>query len=242
MFDLLTEMAQNPVTVKAWRAQVSDAFSDNRFFNAPPSSHAKWKPLIQALMASDKERLVELTGSSSSNFILGGFLELTFRTAKISTVSSANIFTNRELESLSRALSLRRLTYTIFTGEQNRFLTQLPIIQEKLVDLLRSPVGDMVHAEVRGFSSRPHPSAHTSVQVYLCLRVLFCRMGNHHLAGLWPVILTELVRSFPELVLKDLALTPPPISSASSSPSSTRPFQTAPTSSSSSFRPASSSI
>ncbi|KAL8286531.1 hypothetical protein RQP46_004548 [Phenoliferia psychrophenolica] len=164
VFDLLTEMAKNPATLKAWRTQVGDAFSDNRFFNAPPSSHAKWKPLVQALMASDKERLVELT-------------------AKISTVSSANIFTNRELESLSRALSLRRLTYTIFTGDKNRFLTQLPIIQEKLVDLLRSNVGDMVHAEV-----------------YLCLRVLFCRIGNHHLAGLWPVILTELLRLFESLV------------------------------------------
>lgn len=33
-----------------------------------------------------------------------------------------------------------------------------------------------------------------TVQVYLCLRVLFCRIDNQHLAGLWPVILTELVR------------------------------------------------
>lgn len=64
-------------------------------------------------------------------------------------MASANIFTNRELESLSRALSLRRLTYVLFTGEKDRYLTQLPLIQEKLVDLLRSPVGDMVHAEVR---------------------------------------------------------------------------------------------
>ncbi|KAM0754971.1 hypothetical protein T439DRAFT_284317 [Meredithblackwellia eburnea MCA 4105] len=164
VFDLLTEMAKNPATLKAWKTQVSDVFSDNRFFNATPACHEKWKPLVQALMASDKERLVELTGT-------------------ISTVSSANIFTNRELESLSRALSLRRLTYTIFTGDKNRFLTQLPIIQEKLVDLLRSSVGDMVHAEV-----------------YLCLRVLFCRMGTHHLAGLWPVILTELLRLFESLV------------------------------------------
>lgn len=55
-------MARNPQTTKAWRSQVSDAFADNRFFNAPPSIHPKWKPLIQALMASDKERLIELTG------------------------------------------------------------------------------------------------------------------------------------------------------------------------------------
>ncbi|BGP14202.1 hypothetical protein JCM10213v2_002145 [Rhodosporidiobolus nylandii] len=160
VFALLHEMAKNPQTLKAWRAVVLDAFSDNRFFNAPPSVHEQWKPLVRALATSDKERIGELT-------------------SKISTASSANIFTNRELESLSRALSLRRLTYTLFTGEKDRYLTQLPLIQEKLVDLLRSNVGDVV---------------------YLCLRVLFCRIGNQHLSGLWPVILTELLRLFDSLI------------------------------------------
>ena len=136
-------MSKNPQTVKAWRTQVSDAFADNRFFNAPPSANVRWKPLIQALMASDKERLVELT-------------------ARISTAASANIFTNRELESLSRALSLRRLTYVLFTGDKDRYLTQLPLIQEKLVDLLRSPVGDMVHSEVR--SARTREWCHSLMQ------------------------------------------------------------------------------
>ncbi|GAA5884793.1 hypothetical protein JCM16303_007269 [Sporobolomyces ruberrimus] len=168
VFDLLNEMVKSTQASKAWRSTVGDAFADNRFFNAPPSSNAQWKPLVQALMA-EKERLPDLI-------------------AKISTASSANIFTNRELESLSRALSLRRLTYALFTGEKDRFLTQLPIIQEKLVDLLRSSVGDMVHAEV-----------------YLCLRVLFCRIGNQHLAGLWPVILTELLRLFESLVDRKVA-------------------------------------
>ncbi|CEQ42798.1 SPOSA6832_04666 [Sporobolomyces salmonicolor] len=180
VFELLQEMAKNPQTVKAWRSTVADAFADNRFFNAPPSLNVQWKPLIQALMSSDKERLPDLAG-------------------KISTVSSANIFTNRELESLSRALSLRRLTYTIFTGDKDRFVTQLPIIQEKLVDLLRSSVGDMVHAEVGSAISPVDDlllTRDTVHQVYLCLRVLFCRVGNQHLAGLWPVILTELVSGF----------------------------------------------
>ncbi|GAA5831398.1 hypothetical protein JCM3766R1_001734 [Sporobolomyces carnicolor] len=163
IFDLLHEMVRATQASKAWRSTVADAFADNRFFNAKPESNAQWKPLIQALMV-DKERLPDLVG-------------------KISTASSANIFTNRELESLSRALSLRRLTYALYTGEKDRFLAQLPIIQEKLVDLLRSSVGDMVQAEV-----------------YLCLRVLFCRIGNQHLAGLWPVILTELLRLFESLV------------------------------------------
>ncbi|SCZ93044.1 BZ3500_MvSof-1268-A1-R1_Chr6-2g08425 [Microbotryum saponariae] len=164
VFSLLHEMVKNPATVKAWKTMVSDAFGDNRFFNAPPTADAHWRPVIQAFVASDKERLVELT-------------------SKISSVSSANIFTNRELENLSRALSLRRLTYVLFTGDKDRFLTQLPMIQEKLVDLLRSSVGDMVHAEV-----------------YLCLRVLFVRIGNQHLSGLWPTILTDLLRLFDSLV------------------------------------------
>lgn len=55
-------MTRYPTNLKAWKSQVVDIFSDNRFFNSPPSSHSNWKPLIQALMTSDKERLVELIG------------------------------------------------------------------------------------------------------------------------------------------------------------------------------------
>lgn len=147
-------MTRYPTNLKAWKSQVVDIFSDNRFFNSPPSSHSNWKPLIQALMTADKERLVELTGEfflSSLRFCKSE-ANVQIILAKVTTAPSANIFTNRELESLSKTLSLRRLTYTIFTGDKNKFLTQLPIIQEKLVDLLRSNVGDIVHAEVSALS------------------------------------------------------------------------------------------
>lgn len=55
-------MARYPTNLKAWKTQVGEIFADNRFFNSSPSSHPNWKPLIQALMTSDKERFVELTG------------------------------------------------------------------------------------------------------------------------------------------------------------------------------------
>ena len=42
-------------------------------------------------------------------------------------------------------------------------------------------------------------------QVYLCLRVLLCRIANQHLAGLWPVILTELVRALSFLSIRTVA-------------------------------------
>lgn len=99
------------------------------------------------------------------------------RVGKIATAPSANIFTNREYELLLQSLSLRRLSYVIFTGDKNHFLTQLPSIVEKLVDILRNV-----------------PSAVVQSEVYLCTRVLLCRLSPHNLTSYWPVILTEMVR------------------------------------------------
>lgn len=86
---------------------------------------------MQALITSDKERFPELIHKISS-----------------SNSSAANIFINRELENLSKSIAIRRLSYTIYCGEKNRYLTQLPAIQEKVVELLRANVSDLVHSEV----------------------------------------------------------------------------------------------
>lgn len=96
--------------------------------------------------------------------------------AKVATAPSANIFTNREYEMLLRSLNVRRLSFIIFTGEKNHFLTQLPVIQEKLVDILRNVAAPIVQSEV-----------------FLCVRVLLCRLSKHNLTSFWPVLLTELV-------------------------------------------------
>lgn len=78
---------------------------------------------------------------------------------------------------LLRSLNIRRLSFVLFSAERNHFLLQLPSIQERLVELLRTNiVSPMVHSEV-----------------YLCLRVLICRVAPRELSNLWPIILTELV-------------------------------------------------
>ena len=77
---------------------------------------------------------------------------------------------------LLRSLNFRRLSYVILTGEKNQFLIQLPTIQEKLVDTLRNVSAPIVQSEV-----------------YLCVRILLCRLSPHNLSSFWPVILTELV-------------------------------------------------
>lgn len=77
---------------------------------------------------------------------------------------------------LLRSLNLRRLSYVIFAGEKNHFLTQLPSIQEKLVDIFRSVTSPVVLSEV-----------------FLCIRVLLCRLSPRNMTSFWPVVLTELV-------------------------------------------------
>ncbi|OJT08448.1 Protein dopey [Trametes pubescens] len=102
---------------------------------------------------------------------------------KITTAPSANIFTNREYEMLLRSLNLRRLSYVILSAEKNHFLAHLPSIQEKLVDTLRNVSAPIVQSEV-----------------YLCVRVLLCRLSPHNLSSFWPVILTELYRIFEQIL------------------------------------------
>lgn len=164
ILDLLIEMTKHSAAAKAWRAHVTETFGDPKFFNCSPETGRRWKLIIQALLNTDKERFTEML-------------------SRLTTAPSANIFTNKEMEMVTRSLNLRRITYAIYAAEYNRFLVHLPSIQEKVVDLLRSNVGEIVHAEV-----------------YLCMRVLLCRIANQHLGGFWPIILTELTRLFESMI------------------------------------------
>lgn len=56
---------------------------------------------------------------------------------------------------LLRSLNLRRLSFALFAGERNQYLGQLPAIQEKLVDLLRSStLAPVVLSEVSRYKKR----------------------------------------------------------------------------------------
>ncbi|OCF74855.1 hypothetical protein I204_03697 [Kwoniella mangroviensis CBS 8886] len=165
---LLLEIIKIPSAHKTWRTQIGDIFNDSRFFKHNNEADiGYWKTLICGLMDSDKERFTDLLG-------------------KITSASSANIFSNREQEMLVKSLNLRRLSFVLLSAENNHYLVQLPAIQERLVEMLRS--------------SQLSPRVHS--EVYLCLRVLMCRISPQHLTNFWPVILTELLRIF-ELTMDD---------------------------------------
>ncbi|KAF9245665.1 Dopey, N-terminal-domain-containing protein [Melanogaster broomeanus] len=163
--DIIREMTRIPPALKVWRTPVMDILYDNRVFNCNSAAATKWKPVIRALFDSDKTSFGDLLG-------------------RIATAPSTNIFINRENEMLVRSLNLRRLSFVLFTGEKNHFLTQLPSVQEKLVDTLRNVPSPMVQSEV-----------------FLCIRVLLCRLSPHNLTSFWPVILTELYRIFEQIIV-----------------------------------------
>ncbi|KAK8861427.1 hypothetical protein IAR55_002246 [Kwoniella newhampshirensis] len=165
---IVLEITRIPSAVKTWRLQISDAFADSRFFRAKSTEEiGYWEILICALMDSDKERFSDLLG-------------------RITSASSTNIFSNRDQEMLAKSLNLRRLSFVLIAAERNGYLSQLPAIQERLVEMLRSTaVSPRVHSEV-----------------YLCLRVLMCRISPQHLTNFWPVILAELLRIF-EITMDD---------------------------------------
>jgi hypothetical protein len=104
--------------------------------------------------------------------------------AKVGTAPSANIFANREAELAAQARALRRLAAVLLAGGRNHHLAQLPLVLEKLVEVFRSV-----------------PSAAVQSEVYLCLRVLLCRLSPHNLTSFWPVVLTELVSGPPQAVV-----------------------------------------
>ncbi|KAG8967964.1 hypothetical protein FRC03_008985 [Tulasnella sp. 419] len=167
---ILSEMAKIPIAIKAWKNPLVELFNDNRFFNGPPEMAHKWRPLIRSLIEADKQVVTELLG-------------------KLASTPAANIFTNREYETLLRSLNLRRLSFILFAGDKDQFLVQLPAIQERLVDTLRTSSG--VPAVVS--------------EIYLCLRVLLCRLSSRNMLSFWPVILTEMIRTF-----NNIRSSPPP--------------------------------
>ncbi|KAL4070521.1 Dopey, N-terminal-domain-containing protein [Scleroderma citrinum] len=165
VIEIIKEMTKVSVAFKVWRAPVIDILHDNRVFNSNSAVATRWKPVVKALFDSDRASFGDLL-------------------SRIATAPSTNIFANRENEMLLRSLNLRRLSFVLFTGEKNHFLTQLPSVQEKLVDILRNVPSPVVQCEV-----------------YLCIRVLLCRLSRHNLSSFWPVILTELYRIFEQILV-----------------------------------------
>ena len=63
--DIIRELSRIPAAARAWRPTVADAFHDARFFHCSPEAAQKWRPLVRALVDTDKTVFPDLLGRPS---------------------------------------------------------------------------------------------------------------------------------------------------------------------------------
>ncbi|XP_049585021.1 protein dopey-2 isoform X2 [Syngnathus scovelli] len=91
---------------------------------------------------------------------------------------SLKLFANVE----QKPMLLKRQAFAMFSGELDQYHLYLPLIQERLTEALRM-----------------NPSPAVSAQIFLMFRVLLLRISSQHLTSLWPIMVTELIRTFSRL-------------------------------------------
>jgi len=163
VLDLIIEMMKLSYTHRCYKKEIWELFYNSKFFRMNLKISSKWKIIMNTIVQSDTEKFNDLI-------------------SRITLGSPTNIFISREQELANRALMLRRLSYIIFSGENDQYLKQLPIIQEKIVELLKES------------------NNYTNIEVYLFLRVLLRRISTKHLANFWPVLFTELFNLFEKYI------------------------------------------
>ncbi|CAK7216411.1 hypothetical protein SCUCBS95973_002803 [Sporothrix curviconia] len=178
MLVLLQELSRLPNNQKGWKKDVSDAFNDARFFSTNLTLvQSDWLNLLRQWALNDKERMPELL-------------------ARITAPTTAGIVfgvgaTSARLESDRRTqLTLRRMTLLILAAAPDAFVADLPTITEKLVELL-------------GASATSSPSSTTRAEVFMVLRALVLKTSAVHLAGLWPLVDSELHAAISSIVAPD---------------------------------------
>ena len=175
---LLRELSQLPNNQKSWKKDVSDAFNDARFFATNMSLvQSDWLDLLRQWSHSDKERMPELmsrlTAPTTAGIVFGV------------GATSARLEADRRTQ-----LTLRRVALLILAAENDAFVSDLPLVTEKLVEVL-------------GASATSSPSSTTRAEVYMVLRALVLRTSPVHLAGLWPLVDSELHAAIASIVAPD---------------------------------------
>jgi hypothetical protein len=90
-------------------------------------------------------------------------------------------------------LNLRRAATLVLATMSDNFVTDLPVMQEKIVDLLSA-------------TTTSSPSSTTRADIYLLLRALALKTSAVHLSTFWPIINAELHHAISSVVAPDHSL------------------------------------
>lgn len=175
---LLQELSRLPNNQKSWKKDLGDVFNDARFFGSNLALvRNDWLPLLRQWTVSDKERLPEILGRITAPTTAG----IVFGVG----ATSARLEADRKTQ-----LNLRRIATLVLASANDTFVTDLPIILDKLVELL-------------GATSTSSPSSTTRAEAYMVIRALVLKTNAVHLAPLWPIINAELHAAISSVVAPD---------------------------------------
>lgn len=175
---LLHELSRLPNNQKSWKKDVGDAFNDGRFFGMHQSLVLDgWLPLLRQWTVADKEKLPEIVSRITAPTTAG----IVFGVG----ATSARLEADRKTQ-----LNLRRIATLVLAGAEDAFVTDLPTIFDKLVELLAA-------------TSTSSPSSTTRADVYMVVRALVLRTTPVHLAMLWPVVSAEMHAALSSVVAPD---------------------------------------
>lgn len=176
--ELLYHVARLPNTQKAWKKDLADAFNDARFFSNQLSLvDSDWLPLLRQWALSDKDRMPELLSRLAPPSTAG----IVFGVG----ATSARLEADRKTQ-----LNLRRIATLVLAAAEDTFVTDLSVMEEKLVELL-------------GATATSSPSSTTRADIYMVLRALALKTSAIHLGFLWPIINAELHLAISSVVAAD---------------------------------------
>ncbi|TAQ89772.1 hypothetical protein B7494_g1880 [Chlorociboria aeruginascens] len=178
---LFYQLARLPNTQKSWKKDLGDAFNDARFFSSAVSLvEDKWLALLGLWSLGDKERMPELLSRLLAPTTAG----IVFGVG----ATSARLEADRKTQ-----LNLRRVATLILATTDDNFVSELPAIQEKFVDLLSA-------------TTTSSPSSTTRADIYMLLRALALKTSAVHLSTLWPIVNAELHAAISSVVSPDHSL------------------------------------
>ncbi|CAM1506599.1 Fc.00g062400.m01.CDS01 [Cosmosporella sp. VM-42] len=175
---LLHELSRLQGNQKTWKKDVSDAFNDSKFFGMNLAlARDDWIPLLKHWTMVDKDRILEnvtrISPPSTAGIVFGV------------GATSARLEADRKTQ-----LNLRRIATLVLAGADDAFVADLPIIFDKLVELLAA-------------SSTSSPSSTTRADVYMVVRALALKTSAIHLGMLWPVVNAEIHAAISSVVAPD---------------------------------------
>ncbi|VUC36112.1 unnamed protein product [Clonostachys rosea] len=164
---LLHELSRLQNNQKTWKKDVSDALNDSRFFGMHLDLvHGGWIPLLKQWILTDKDKITEIVSRITPPTTAG----IVFGVG----ATSARLEADRRTQ-----VNLRRIALLVLVSAEDTFVTELPTIFDKLVELLAA-------------TSTSSPSSTTRADVYMVIRALVLRISPIHLAMIWPVVNAEL--------------------------------------------------